>query len=340
MADRFLCKLDPEVREFWEFVPNGFFFARDALKSEKSKAEGYEGKEVELVYLRADAEAWLSRIADAFIDGDADAEVAQIFKKDASKWETRLSREAREVEKLLLVSKHEKCQLMGRLRGGSGRQMTYYPDLDEAAYVQRLSAATRRNVFSMYASFDLSSAHLHVAFGAVELKLGAEEAACRCPALCLCTRDPEAARCRVARELGCDPAAAKVQILASLNRTGGSRSPLLCAIMRERVVWMPALRAHPAGAAVPPCEEEIRFGSLLLQAVEAACIEAVAVSLEKNGWRVGSYVADALLARPLLNAKPAAVTARLAETFTKTETGVSIALKVEYEAVRSPYSPD
>lgn len=336
MSERFLCKLGPEARAFWEFVPDGFFFARDSPeKKKKSKAAGYEGKEVELIYMRADAEEWLSRMADALVDGEADAEVAQIFKKDASKWEARLCREAREVEKLLLVSADEKCQLLGRLRGGAGRQMTYYPDLDEAGYVQRLSAATRRNVFAMYASFDLSSAHLHVAFGAVELQLGTEEAARRCPALRLCARDPEAARGRVARELGCDTAAAKVAVLASLNRIGGSPSPLLRELMRERAAWIPALRAHPAGAALPPCEDNIRLGSLLLQTVEAACIEAVAESLEQNGWKVGSYVADALLARPLPDAKPAAISARLAQAFTKTETGVSVVLKVEYEALKA-----
>jgi len=307
---------------------------RPDVKQRKRGADGYTGRELRLFYCRSAAEAWLGRLTDALAceqDAACPADVADVSKRNPSGWYVRVQREAKKLQTLLGTSEREECVLHCTLKGGPGRQTQYYNDLAQAQFVQTLSAETRRRVFCEYASFDLKSAHLFVAYGAVELQVGAEAAREQCPFLSGCVQNPDNARAVVAAELGVSTAVAKTQILASLNRVCNSRSASLRNLMGERDVWVAALRQHPNASSGAAPTGSISEGSLMLQSVEAACVDAMAESLACSGYEVGAFVADEVMARPLAGAQASSIAARRAEAHVKTTVGISIRLEVAYE---------
>ena len=305
---------------------------------------------------RADVSRWRAKIlraSKAESRTDVDADVAGVC-RGKDDWKERLLKEVERMDKLMTATKNEGSidaagvfRLIGHTDdGSSGRTLTHYPQINKGAwqFVQTLAAASRKELFKTYASVDLSSAHLHVAWSAVVLAHGCEEAARLAPCLRLCVEDRDTARRRVAEETGRSVADSKREILKSLNQlpAEGSRgTDFLASLRREREVWVPALVAMPASkrdgdpsSKKSKADPAVRESSILLQTIEDRCIRIIVSAVASNGWETGAIVADGLLVRPGPSAGPGRIDDLLhvAEEAVNSELGVAVRLGVEWEA--------
>ena len=222
---------------------------------------------------------------------------------------SRMRREAAMVEKLVTAVSSSKGFLHGETyTKGDGRTLTHYPQLDQAQFVQRLAKATRHAVTAhAYYELDFSTAHLAIAWSAVEKHWGAEEAAGRCPSLKFAAVDKQAARKKVAVQCVCSEGTAKKLILAALNQESNTRCAFLSALCDERKHVRTALQQHPliAGEQLQAirqrCDGEskpaVRELSLMLQTIEGAMLRLAVRVLGEQGYETGALIADGLLAR-------------------------------------------
>jgi len=264
--------------------------------------------------------ALLRRTINATCIENVDAEMKPMLSRSID-WRKRCQHEVRAVQKLLDAIRLDPPDATSDwllhgdtyTRSCEGRTLTHYPQLGEAAFVQRLSKATRHAVTDhCYAEIDLSTAHIAAAWGAVEHHLGHNDAARLCPMLKLAATDKRKARGIVARERGCDPAYAKRMILMTLNQEVGDgirRTGFLHKFIHERPIIMKALSAHPsiAGAThdaiVQSCQghdkPSVREMALMLQRLEAQMLRIAVPVLVEHAFEVGAFIADGMLVRPV-----------------------------------------
>ena len=229
-----------------------------------------------------------------------------MVREGCSDWRGRLRREADQVDKLVAAVALSDGMLHGETYSkGDGRTLTHYQQLDEAQFVQRLSKASRHAVTAhAYFELDFSTAHVAVAWSAVERQWGAAEAAGRCPCLQLAATDKQAARAQVAAQCRCSASMAKTLILAALNQETNTRCAFLAALCDERKHVTVALQHHPliAGEQLQAirqrCDKSaVRELSLMLQTVEGAMLREAVLALVEQGYETGALIADGLLAR-------------------------------------------
>ena len=262
-------------------------------------------------------------------------------------WRDRLRREARSVKKLIEAVKLCNGELNGETytKNGCGRTLTYYPQLDEWQFLQRLAKQTRHAMTGhRYYELDVSGAHLAVAWSAVVQQIGLTEAGRLCPSLQLATINKNEARRRVASQCRVTPTAAKRMILAALNQKENSRCSFLTALCDEREYMLRALRAHPliVGEKLQAIQKQssgndVRELSLLMQTVEGAILRLTADTLRLHGYEVAALIADGLLCRRVAflstgltsqQALSAAIAA--VELHTREQLRVDITLEIEH----------
>lgn len=289
-----------------------------------------------------------------------DAEVKPMLSR-SNDWRKRCQHEVRAVEKLLDAIRADPPDATSSwllhgdtyTRSCEGRTLTHYPQLCEAAFVQRLSKVTRHAVTDhCYAEIDLSTAHIAAAWGAVEHHLGQNDAARLCPMLKLAATDKTKARDIVARERGCDPARAKRLILMTLNQEsddGIRRTGFLYEFIHERPVIIKALSAHPsiAGAThdaiVQSChghdKPSVREMALMLQRLEAQMLRIAVPVLVEHAFEVGAFIADGMLVRPVDGTNAGGVAGRLQKALVavaasiRAELHVTATMDVEHDIV-------
>jgi hypothetical protein len=248
-------------------------------------------------------------------------EVVKPMLARSNDWRKRIQHEMASVEKLVVAIQNttpdgtEPWPLYGNTYTTSafGRTMTFYPQLGESTFVQRLSKATRHAITNhYYAEIDLSTAHIAAAWGAVEHHFGQDNASNLCPMLKLAATDKVQARGIVAHERGCDPAHAKRLILMTLNQESGDgihRTGFLHDFVHERPMIMEALSNHPSivcggvhDEIVKSCtgcdKPSVREMALMLQRLEAEMLRVAVPVLRMNDFEVGAFIADGLLVRP------------------------------------------
>jgi hypothetical protein len=328
----------------------------------KRKLEGVDAVNVAPLHVsRTSASKWLAllrRTLNATGIEHVDAEVKPMLSR-SSDWRKRCQHEIRAVEKLLDAIRADPPDdtsswlLHGNTytRSCEGRTLTHYPQLNESAFVQRLSKATRHAITNHgYAEVDLSTAHVAAAWGAVEHHLGHGEAERLCPMLKLAATDKMRARGIVARERGCDPAHAKRLILMTLNQESGDgirRTGFLDAFIHERPTIIEALSAHPSisgathDAIIESCKghdkPSVRQMALMLQRLEAQMLRVAVPVLVEHGFEVGAFIADGMLVRPVDGSNAGDTASRLqkalvaVESRIRTELYVTVTMDIEHD---------